>query len=81
MADESSLGSIMDARDVVVTKKFGEGEIGGNIEVNQIGYLLLALLGSVTSSPASTGAYTHNFSLLNSNIIKTLTIGIKDPIE
>lgn len=78
--DESSIGVIVNARDSFVTKKWAEGEISGNIEVNSIGYLLLATLGEVTSIVDTTGAYKHTFELANSNQTQSLTVGIDDPV-
>lgn len=78
--DESSIGVLIDSRDSFIVKKFAEWKIGANIEVNQIGYVLLGLLGSVSTSVDSTGAYLHNFTLANSNQIQSLTVGMNDPV-
>ena len=77
--DESSIGVLTDSRDSVVSKKWAEWEYGANVEVNSIGYLLYALLWSVTSAVDTTGAYKHIFELLESNQTPSLTIGVDDP--
>ena len=77
--DESSIGVITDARDSFVTKLWSEGDISGNIEANNIGYYLLGLFGTVSSAVATTGAYTHSFTLSEVNQGKTLTIGMEEP--
>ena len=78
--DESSIGVIVDSRDSFVVKKWAEWDINGNIETNSIWYLFYALLWSVSQAVATTGAYTHTFTLLNSNQGKTLTIGTSEPV-
>ena len=78
--DESSIWVIVDSRDSFVVKKWAEWDINGNVETNSIWYLLYGLLWSVTEVVATTGAYTHTFSLLNSNQGKTLTIGTDEPV-
>ena len=78
--DESSIWVIVDSRDSFVVKKWAEWEISGNVETNSIWYLFYGLLWSVTQEVATTGAYTHTFSLLNSNQWKTLTIWTSEPV-
>lgn len=78
--DESSIWVIVDSRDSFVVKKWSEWDINGNIETNSIWYLFYALLWSVTQEVATTGAYTHTFTLSNSNQGKTLTIGTSEPV-
>jgi hypothetical protein len=77
--DESSIGVIADTIGSEVVRKFGEGDISGNIGANSIGYLLLSLLGSVTSTN-QTGSYLHEFTLAESNSTQSLTIGVNDPV-
>lgn len=40
---------------------------------------MLSMMGSVSSAVATTGAYTHTFTLNNTNQSQSLTIGIDDP--
>ena len=78
--DNSSVGTIVDARDSFVSKNFGEGEIGGNIQVNSLGFYLLGVFGEVNTVVDSVGAYEHTFSLDESNQGQTLTVGLDDPV-
>lgn len=77
--DESSIGVINDAKDSHIVKRWGEWDIGGNIEVNNFGFALLSLFGSVSTTSATTGAYEHVFTLNNTNQTQSLTIGVIDP--
>jgi len=78
--DESSIGVLTDSRDWFVSKQRAEGELSSSIEVNSIGWLLYSLLGSVSVTTATTGAYKHTFSLLETNQAPSLTTAIKDPV-
>lgn len=79
--NESSIGVIDMNRGSDVVKRYAEGDIAGIIETNSVGYLLLSLLGSVTSAAHSGagGAYDHDFTLAQTNSTQSLTIGIEDP--
>lgn len=81
MNDESSFGVIADSVESYITKQWAEGNIEGNVNVNNFGYALLSAFGSVSSAVATTGAYTHSYSVLESNEHPTLTIGVDDPVE
>lgn len=48
--DESSLGVIADAVDSYVTKRWAEGNIEGNVNVNNFGYAMLSAFGAVASA-------------------------------
>jgi hypothetical protein len=78
--DESSIWIIVDSRDTFVVKRFWEGEIWWNVEVNWIWYLLLATLWLIESDVDTVWAYKHTFSLDNSNQIQSLTIWLNDPV-
>ena len=78
--DESSRGSIADSSDSFVARRLGQGEIGGNIAVNNFGYLLLATLGEVSTELDTTGAYKHTFTLKETNTTQSLTTGVNDPV-
>lgn len=71
--DESSIGVIADSRGSDVVKKYAEGDISGNIGANSIGFLLMSLLGSVSTTGAGP-EYTHAFTLNNTNATQSLTI-------
>lgn len=78
--DESSLGVITDSSDAFPVKQRAEWEIGGNIQVNSIWYLLYSLLGDVTSTVDTTWAYKHVMRLLENNQSPSLTIWVSDPV-
>ena len=70
----SSRGKITDAQDSIKVKQSGSGSISQLVKTNQIGYLLLNTLGTVSSEEDSTGAYIHTFTLNNSNTTQSLTM-------
>lgn len=78
--DESSVWSIIDSRASYLTKRWAEWDISSNVDVNVFGFLLLSLMGSVTSTTATTGAYSHAFTINETNQTQSLTIGIDDTI-
>lgn len=78
--NESSVWVLADSRGSEVVRKFAGGEISGNLEVNAIGYLILSVLGSASSTSAGGGAYTHDFSILESNSHPSLTTCVDDPV-
>jgi len=74
------VGSIIDATDSHLVKKFAEGELGSYVSVNAIGYWLYSLLGTVSATEDSTGAYAHAFTLQETNQSPSLTMAIDDPV-
>lgn len=80
IVDESSIGVIVDGIDGHIVKRWGEWDISGNVYANKIWFPLLSTLGSVVTSPATTWAYSHAFSLDNTNQHQSLTIGVNDPV-
>lgn len=78
--DESSLGVVEDSPNAVIVAKSGEGDIEGNITDKSVGLLLLAALGSVsTTGPSESTVYTHTFSVLESAQHPSLTLFQEDP--
>lgn len=77
--DTAVRGVIADMVQSHVVKEWAEGNFGGPLMVNGFGYILYALLGSV-STASSSGAYVHTFSLdADSNQHKSLTVATKNP--
>jgi hypothetical protein len=78
--NESALGIIDKYNDSIVTEKYSEGSIGGKVNIESFGLLLLAALGT-ESAPTDNGdgTYTHTFSRENSNQSKSLTVFRKEP--
>lgn len=80
VVDESSVGVIEDAANASVIATFAEAEIEGNILDKSFGLILLAALGSVsTTGPSQTTVYTHAFSILQSAQHPSLTLFLDDP--
>jgi hypothetical protein len=80
VVDESSVGVIEDSADASVVGKFGAGEIEGLIGDKSFGLLLLAALGTVsTSGPSQTTVYTHTFSVQEDAQHDSLTLFLDDP--
>lgn len=57
--------------------EWAEGTIEGDVFDKSFGYLLYSVFGSVVTS--GTGAYTHTFSLANTNQHTSLTLTLADP--
>ncbi len=83
MADDAGYGVIANATDRTVTKEWAEGEIKGNVMDESIGYLLLAALGSVSSTTKSgeTAVYEHTFTMQNDNTHPSFTLNIKNDVQ
>lgn len=80
VVDESSIGVIEDSPNAAVVGKFATGELEGNIADNSFGLLLLAALGSVsTSGPSQSTVYTHTFSVQEDAQHDSLTLFLDDP--
>lgn len=61
----------------VVVQKRTEGDLEFNVRNNSIGMLFLSLLGTVNTSAAGTGAYSHVFTVLTGNPqFPVLTLGL-----
>lgn len=79
--DESALWKLMTSSESNKTKQYAMWEITWILASTSIWYFLLSLLGSVTTSPASTGAYSHVFSMDEVNDKQSLTISKKTPTQ
>lgn len=81
--DESSIGVIETPNDSMIVKKWAEGDFGGNLTDKAIGYILLALFGSVSSAlkGGESTVYDHTFSVNESAQHQSLTIGVDDPVQ
>ena len=78
--DESSIGVIEDSFDGHVVKQRAEWNFECNVYANAIWYILLNLFGSVATT-GSTGEYTHEFSVDETNQHQSLTIGLADDTQ
>ena len=76
--DETTCGNLADSLGAKVVKKWFEGDIEGNVQVDMIGYLLYNIYGAVTTASLGSSVYGHTFSLSNTNIHSSLSIFAKD---
>jgi len=81
IADESAIGTIVDATAHAIVKRWAQGEIGGILNVNCVSLALYALFGSVSSAVDTGTAYKHTFTLSNSNQSPSLTIAMDDSAQ
>ena len=81
VVDESSIWVIVDSAEAHNTKRWAEGNIETNVNVNSLWLPLLSLMWTVASATATTGAFTHTFNLLNTNQHPSLTIGVSDGVQ
>jgi len=78
---EAGFGKITGGDQSPLTMIHGEGDMEVELGDQSFGLILLALLGSVsTTGPTDTTAYTHSFSLSNTNQHQSLSITTTDPI-
>lgn len=64
----------------IVTGRFSEGAIEGDINVNSFKHILKSLFGTTTPSTVYTSATKDTYSIANNNQHPTLSIWIEDPI-
>lgn len=75
VVQEGSVWVIVDSNDSFNTKRWAEGSIEGDLQIENSGLLFLSLLGQVASTEtAGTGAYDHVYTLANTNQHQSLTI-------
>ena len=76
--DESTMNVLEESLGARVVKKWFEGELDGNVQVDMIGYLLYNVYGAVSSAVVSGSVYGHTFTLENSIQHPSLTLYAKD---
>lgn len=78
--DEANRGVLEDTTLVELYKKFAEGELVAPIEDQSFGLILLALLGSVSTSAndPESGVHTHTFSVGQSSQHPSLTLFVDE---
>lgn len=81
VTDDNSIGTIEDAKDVKVSKKFAKGELAGKVADKSFGLILLSSLGAVSSAVKETTAYTHTFTVGQTAQHQSLTVEAKNPNE
>jgi len=73
-----SVGNIAAVTTGFITEQWAEGEIEAEVRDKSFGLILLAALGSESSSSYN-GAYKHTYTLQNDNVHPSLSIAYKDP--
>jgi hypothetical protein len=79
--NESAMGVVDRVNDSEVTNKWSEGTIGGKVTVESVGFLLLGMFGSVSSSTATAGIYTHTYSVKQSSEPTALSVTRVTPLK
>lgn len=78
--DVSGIGKIADSLVALNVTRYSEGDLVMNLRSQAIGYFLYSLLGTLaTTGPADTTAYTHAFTIAETNQHQSLTFYIKNP--
>lgn len=72
------LGTLADSEESFVTTKYGQGDIEAEVRASSFGLFLYSMLGSLSTSGPTDSAYTHSFSLANSNQHQSLTFLVVD---
>ena len=75
---DAGLGRIEDSEEMFVTTKYGQGEIEGEIRASSFGLLLYSMLGSLSTTGPVDSAYTHAFSVANTNQHQSLSLVVED---
>ena len=75
-----AIGRIEDSDGAFVVSKWAEGSLEGNIRTEGFGLILLATTGAVSSAVATGVAYTHTYTLSQTNNHQSLTFTVVDPI-
>jgi len=78
---EQAVSHIAQHTTAVISDKYAEGELSGEVFTGPIGTLLLAVFGDVSSGVYATSAYEHEFSLDNTNLHDSLSIAYKDDVR
>jgi hypothetical protein len=78
---EATYGGIWAGSDSPQTLRNAEGSITAELGIKHFGLILLATLGTVTTTgPTDATAYTHTYTLQNDNQHDSLTFVVVDPI-
>lgn len=73
-----ALGDLADSEEAFVTTKYGQGDMDIELRSKSLGVLLYSLFGSYAVSGPTDSAYTHTFTILNSNQHQSLCFVIED---
>jgi hypothetical protein len=73
-----SLGYLADSEEAFVTTKYGQGDVEGEIRSKSFGLFLYAMLGSLSTTGPVDSAYTHAFTINESNQHQSLCFVVTD---
>lgn len=77
--ETAGLGSIADTDDALVTTKYSAGDLETEMRDKSFGIFLYALLGACSTSGPTDSAYTHSFSIAETNTHQSLSLLVSDP--
>ncbi len=75
---DAGVGRIEDSEEAFVISRYGQGDITGEVRVKSIGLLLYGMLGSCNTTGPTDSAYTHAFSIANTNQHTSLSFLVSD---
>jgi len=73
-----SLGNLADSEEAFVTTKYGQGDLEGEVRASSFGLLLYSMLGTCSTSGPTDEAYTHAFTVSQSNQHQSLAFVVTD---
>lgn len=76
---QASLGRLEDSEEAFVTTRYGQGDVEGEVRASSFGLFLYAMLGTLSTAGPTDSAYTHSFTLANSNQHQSLAFLVNDP--
>lgn len=82
VVNEASIGRLESSDSELLTQKYGEVTMKSKVKDKSFGYLLLSLLGSVSSAAKSapnTSVYDHTFSVGQTTQHQSLALALKGP--
>lgn len=74
----AGMSSIQDSEEAFVTTKYGQGDLEGEVRDKSFGLFLYAMLGTLSTAGPTDSAYTHSFSLENTNQHDSLSLLVAD---
>lgn len=74
----AGMSNIQDSEEAFVTTKYGQGDLEGEVRANSFGLFLYAMLGSLSTAGPTDSAYTHSFTLENTNQHDSLSLLVDD---
>lgn len=74
----AALSNLADSEEAFVTTRYGQGEVSGEIRDRSFGLFLYAMLGSLSTAGPTDSAYTHSFTLSQTNQHQSLSFLVDD---